>query len=481
MRGTFMGIETARRSIQVHRLSMDITNHNIANANTEGYSRQQAVASASEPYANVIPQAKMTYGQVGTGVDAKTIRRVRDEYLEIQVRDSASGEAFWQNQFDICSRLEAVFPEPAAPGIQEIMVRFFNNWQALNNTPQDPGIMAAVWETGEELAIHFNETYTQLKNIYNTVTNYDHAALATEKAAPITSGSIADSLQRINHITRDIIDLNNSIKKVIDSGNQPNDLRDRRDVLLRELAGYGPISTEQVMRNGKLTGEVTVSFLGINIVNNNGSATEARTLTSSIEQVENPDTGDISEEVFIIFGGGEKTSLTQKVLSEETGGLLGYEKARQRANLLMKQLDTLVNSLKNSINDIKPLHREGVDFFTGNGAADVKLGINASDIDGTKALRIVQLRDQKNTGGTTFLGYYGQMLASLGAEVHSAAQRVKSQESIGNQIKSLIESLSGVSLDEELSKVIQFQQGYNASAKLMSVMNEMLETLINRM
>jgi flagellar hook-associated protein 1 FlgK len=155
MTSTFFGIEIARRGLQAHRRSMDTTGHNIANANTPGYSRQEAVHTASHPHSVPSLNRQMNPGQLGSGVSVDFIRRIRNEYLDNQYRDNAATEGFWQAKLDVAQQTELIFPEPSGRGVQSVMLNFFNDWHELNNNPQDAGVKAAVRESGLELASIF--------------------------------------------------------------------------------------------------------------------------------------------------------------------------------------------------------------------------------------------------------------------------------------------------------------------------------------
>jgi flagellar hook-associated protein 1 FlgK len=162
MPGTFFGLEIARRGVNVHRATLNITGHNIANANTEGYSRQQAVIEASTPWTLPDLATKMQPGQLGTGVLSEQVRRIRDYHLDLQYREAGSNMGYWQKKLDVAQQIETLFPEPDGPGIQATLLEFFNNWHDLNNDPQDPGVKAAVAEAGDELAATIRHTHEQL-------------------------------------------------------------------------------------------------------------------------------------------------------------------------------------------------------------------------------------------------------------------------------------------------------------------------------
>ncbi|MCL6449629.1 MAG: flagellar basal body protein, partial [Armatimonadetes bacterium] len=162
MISTFFGIEIARRGLMAGRNAMDVTAHNLANASTKGYTRQDPVFTATDPY--TLPNAwqKLLPGQLGSGVEVSQIRRIRDSILDQQVRSALGEDGFWQARQDALQRVEAVFPEPSEVGLESVLARFFDAWHELNNNPGDPGLKAVVKEAGEELAVNFRHIYRQL-------------------------------------------------------------------------------------------------------------------------------------------------------------------------------------------------------------------------------------------------------------------------------------------------------------------------------
>ncbi|MGB9904545.1 MAG: flagellar hook-associated protein FlgK, partial [Desulfotomaculales bacterium] len=213
--GTFFGIEIARRGLNVHRTALETTGHNVANANTPGYTRQEAVITASDPYTSPSLETKLLPGQLGTGALAAMIRRIRNEYLDVQARDSISSREYWQIQEELFGRIEAVFPEPGSSGIADTLTKFFSYWQDLNNTPQDPGVKAAVAEAGDELATMMREAYRQLQDISNSI-------LKKDAGGAVTGGQMKDQVDTVNDILAQIRSLTESIKTVYAHGNQPN-------------------------------------------------------------------------------------------------------------------------------------------------------------------------------------------------------------------------------------------------------------------
>ena len=505
MSGTFFGLEIARRGLQTHRTAMDTTGHNVANASTPGYTRQEAVISATDPYCNPTLGTKLIPGQLGTGVAATMIRRVKNEYLDVQARDSASARDYWQIQEELFARIEAVFAEPGAKGIGDTLTKFFRYWHDLNNTPQDPGVKAAVAEAGDELATMMKEAYKQLGDISGSILKLDGAGNPQ-------GGQLQDQVDTVNDILRQIRDLTESIKRIYAQGNQPNDLLDRRDLLLDRLAQYGPVSVTHLTDGGKPTGEISLTFFGQDVRSENAKI--ELTVTS-----DRNDPKKVQEIKLAFSGSGNEVSLTGYSGDQPQGGsLLGlaetYQKIegnnaasnevlgyRDMLNELSKALSTVINAVLKT----EPLNEN---FFVPDGkltdgtfAVNPEIMKDPSKIDGTKALYVARLAsigmdglettlgqdsagDIKvttyNLSGATFNEYFNGILADIGARSGSAADLAANQGAVAEQIESLRQSVSGVNLDEELSRLLQFQYGYQASARVLTTVDEMLDYLINR-
>ncbi|SHE70559.1 flagellar hook-associated protein 1 FlgK [Desulfofundulus australicus DSM 11792] len=515
MPGTFFGLEIARRGLQVHRTAMDITGHNVANASTPGYTRQEAVITATGPYANPTLGSRLLPGQLGTGVEATMVRRIKNEYLDTQARDSISSRDFWQVQEDLFARIEAVFAEPGASGIASTLTKFFNTWQDLNNTPQDPGVKAAVAETGDELATMMREAYQQLGDIAESILKIEQDGSSIN----VTGGQLKDQVDTVNEILRQIRELTEAIKRVYAQGNQPNDLLDKRDLLLDRLAEYGPVSVTHLTEGGRPTGEIALTFFGEDV-------RAAGVTVELVPEVETPP-GEIKEVKLRI--GSEEVFLTNYPANlPKAGSLAGLEETRARIDGYTDEadnkvegyrdkLENLAGALKDTIyqalnhghddvpnNDIP----DKIDFFTGslaggNFAVDPDIMKDPTKIDGTNALYVARLAtigmdgtkdfelgkgasgnpvkvDLANLGGATFSEYFHALLADIGARSGSASDMAGSRRAVAEQVESLRQSVSGVNLDEELSRLIQYQYGYQASARVLATINEMLDYLINR-
>ncbi|MBO8129209.1 MAG: flagellar hook-associated protein FlgK [Peptococcaceae bacterium] len=457
MRSTFFGLEIARRALQAQRTSMDVAAHNLANANNEGYTRQDAVHSATNPYTIPTRTQKVTPGQIGTGVEVTEIRRVRDEILDRQVRSALSDAGYWESRQLALERVEAVFPEPSEYGLQKVIGKFFDNWHDLNNSPDDLGLKAAVVEGGRELASMIREAYVQLEDQQQGLK--DHLENYVVK--------------QINSLAAQLQDINNSLTKLGAAGHKANDLLDRRDLVLDKLAELGPITVEE--NDADHTVKVYMFGLELKDVDSNGEFVSGAV--------------DSTDDKFKLTF--ESAPSSKVVVSDyHTGAIAGWEQARQDIKGYMDDLDKLSAALINKVN-AEHTANGAPEFFAGNGANDITVNSalvgDPSQVDGSVALNIAGLRDDKfddldaDLNNQTFEQFYAGLVTKIGADVEGAGERMAGSKAVRDQLENLRQSVIGVSIDEELTKLTQYQYAYQAAAHVVTMIDEMLDTIIDRM
>ncbi|NLY49555.1 MAG: flagellar hook-associated protein FlgK, partial [Firmicutes bacterium] len=204
--------------------ALETTGHNIANANTKGYSRQEAILAATTPFS----RPGMGAGQVGTGVEVQRLRRVRESFLDAQFRNETKALGRWEVRRDTIEKIEAILHEPTDQGLSKLIERFFSAWDELAHYPEGEAARSAVRQQGVTLVDAFNHLAAQLNDLSADL-----------------SASIEVQVNQVNSLARQIRDLNTQIVKA-ESGNMAaNDLRDRRDLLLDELAKLVPVQVEE--------------------------------------------------------------------------------------------------------------------------------------------------------------------------------------------------------------------------------------------
>jgi flagellar hook-associated protein 1 len=228
MQSTFTGIEMGKRSVVAHAKGLSVIGHNLNNAATEGYSRQRVELSAYEPIFIPGLNREERAGQLGQGVIAAQITRAHDSLLEGRIVKQSAGTGYWDVRDSYILMAEQVYNEPGDLSVRSLMDRFWESWQNLSLYPEDRASRLAVLERGESLMDGIHRRYEGLKDIREML----------EQDIQVT-------VDRVNELTTDIAALNREILKVEAVGDNPNDLLDRRDLLVRRLADIVDITVDK--------------------------------------------------------------------------------------------------------------------------------------------------------------------------------------------------------------------------------------------
>lgn len=459
MRATFFTLEMARTALQAHQRATDVAGHNIANANTRGYSRQVLQLAANAPYALPDLTSPSQVGQVGTGVSVQDIQRVRDGFLDLQARAEHSRLGRWEARRGGLQQLEVIFLEPSTTGLRSVLDAFWGAFQDLAAYPESTAVRATVVDAGRALAEAVRHVYDQLvalrKNLDSSVTT---------RAA------------EVNRLAAEVAALNGQIQSVVAFGQKPNDLLDRRGVLLEDLAKMLDIQTVP-----DASGAVSVISGGVPLVDG--------TRPHALNAVPNPANDNLSDLVWSSTG-------TQAAV--RGGNLAGFLELRdQTVPAYLADLEAIVSTVVAQVN---ARHQAGfgLDGSTGfnffnpastaaslalNPAVEAdpaRIAASASGApgDGSNALAIADLRLATVLSGGTIDDYYRGMVGRLGLQTQEAVRLGQTTEALLLQIDQQRAAVSGVSLDEEMANLIRSQHAYNAAAKLVRVVDEMLETVI---
>ncbi len=426
---TLQGLQTALSGLVASQEAIDTTGHNIDNAETPGYSRQTAVLQTN-PALPIAAMSPLTGegGQLGTGVSVATITRIRNSYLDAQYRTQNAGLGAASTEAEELQQAQSAFDEPSSSGLSSQLSAFWGAWGSLANSPSSEAAREGVVSTGTQLATTLNQLSTQISTI---------STQATQQYNAIT-GSTGEVQDDANQIAQ----LNHQIKLSEQAGQQPNDLLDRRDLLLDKLSTLGNVTVTQAA-----DGTDTVNF---------GDAAkplvEGTTVTWPQE--------------LTAAAGGQLGALLK--LSGPTGQLAAYQTT----------LNEVAASLAGSVN---ALHTSRP-FFSGATAATIAVAVTPAEVQtsagGTAGGNEVAQAIAALRGGTAERTYTG-LVAQVGADVRTAQDDQTTAQAVVGSISNQRQSVSGVSLDEEMTNLISFQRGYEASARTMTAMDEMLSTLID--
>ena len=459
MYGVNVGLEIGKRALLSQQLLLNLTGHNIANVNTPGFTRQQAIVRSTDPYSSI-------KGNFGTGVEIVSIIRLRTLFLDEQYREESQSLGRWQTLSQGWGQIEMIYAEPSDSGLSSIMDNFWNAWQDLSVNPESMAARAAVKEQGNIVTNAFNHMAEQLTEFQQSLDE-----------------DIQKTVQLINNIGYQIAALNDSIETAELSGHKANDLRDRRDYLIDELSQLVNVNTLE-----QPSGNYTV-FLGSMMLVDGGDVQELETV------IRDQGSAIIHDVEFV------NSTAAPDISNGKLAGLI-----ETRDEIIMgrlQELDELALGLVEKINEV---HRQGynlynetgIDFFDKNttGAADIKLddmilsdeaniaaSLNGEPGDNSNVLQIAGLRFEltMRNGSASFGDFYNSLIGIIGLRAREAENNSVNQESLVFHIENNRQSLEGVSLDEEMTNMIKYEHAYQAAARVITTMDAALDTIINRM
>lgn len=557
MASIFSTFNTAKSGLTVHQSGINVTSHNIANSSTVGYSRQRAKIQTSRPIT-----LGAEAGQVGTGAQISAIERVRDSFLDYQVRVETAELGKYSTKLDYLSQVEGIFNEPSDTGISTALSDFFDAFQELSKQSTSSSTRVVVTQKTKTLCDLLNNTYSKL-----------------EKLQENSVESLKNSVKEVNSILEQLTTVNNQIRIASITGDNPNDLMDSRDNLLDELSSKFGIDVDKTQFNGnditatgiganlnplvnsEPNGEVTrLSFISEIKANNDGTHTisyfvngdteKPKTITVSGLAATEVDTlkktrillTDGNGEMLdgqgnIVKDGGTIANTIEKFIPK-SGEIAGAIEVQDSIGSYMNQLDKMAKGLALSVNaihsgDMTSNEKDTnkiLDFFVasdGSGETNIsaknisinalilespslintKENADAGEGDGSRALAIAQLQSTlisiskidstttraqlcKFTNGSTMSlvndvasgtkveSYFQDVVDKLGVEAQHAKRVVSNEEDLLNSLDLNRLSVSGVSLDEEMTNLIQYQKAYSANAKTITTVSDMLDIIL---
>src|SRR3954452_22540567 len=219
---SFFGLNTALRGLLAQQQALDVTAHNIANGATEGYSRQNAVLSASTAMRVISTGPNTSAGYIGSGVEVQQFTRVRDQFADLQFRAQNQSLGQYETTSTLVGEAELNLSEPSDTGLNELLGKFWSAWDDLSNNPESPATRQALVNQGQLLTDRINNLQTQLSGV----------RAEAQSQYTLLTGANGDVAALANEIGQ----LNASIKAAVSSGGQPNDMLDRRDAAIDKLS-----------------------------------------------------------------------------------------------------------------------------------------------------------------------------------------------------------------------------------------------------
>ncbi len=511
MVSTFMGLEISRRGMTAQQTALYVTGQNVSNASTPGYTRQRVNFQQTAPYPTPGINAPLITGQMGTGVDAGSIQRIRESFLDIQYRSENSKLGYWQARSDSLNKMESIMNETTDTGLANSIDQFWSALQDLANDPTNSGSRSVVRQRGEAVA----DTFNYLSNSLTTVQNDE-------------KDQIDVTVKQINSLLTQLDNTNKQIGAVEPSGYLPNDLYDERDRLIDELSSLVNIRVTYEKPGGNPNSNAE-GKASIKMIDDNGSELGVLLAGSGYNELKvNYDGADQSVNT-IQFGATtldfSKLNSTGKLKSLiESYGYESNGKATGTYPDMLNELDNLaytfatefnkVHESGMSPNEIANKTNDDIPFFADTNSAAITdrkgfasriqlaqqiqnsldniatadgsdpANVTVGDATNVKALANV-IKTQFDYGANNemadFQGYFQNVIGGMAVISQEATRMTTNSTALQQAVDQKRQSTSSVSLDEEMTNMIQFQQAYNASARMITLQDELLDKIINGM
>lgn len=470
MSGLFGTLNNATKGLLVQQSALQTTSHNISNANTEGYSRQKVTMVADNPY------TLGGIGQLGTGVRIASIDRIVDPYVNKQLRNENASLEMYSKKSEVLGQLEGIFNEPSTTGLNNNLSKVFSSWTYLGSNPE--------LLTAKTMVAQNSETFTDtLHHMSNQIDSLHEG----------TVQDIEKNVLDFNAKVEQLDSLNKQIFNVTSQGQAPNDLLDQQDKILSELTGIAGVEASYDKFN-----RVSVNVGGQSILTEDSIAKMT---------VEAKPAGQLAVD-------GKNIDITAGNIKGSQEALTEIDNKKQELNELAYTFATAVNKVHSDGEEGIPFFElgEGTDFAASiqvnkvilNDVSKINAGKDITNVvggDGTRAQAIAALQNTKleysanpaemkynettmtienQVGGSTVSGAYNDSVTQMGIVKQQSDNMVDSQESLVGLLQTRRESVSGVSINEEVTNTITYQSAFEANSRIISVVSEMLDTLINR-
>ena len=441
--------DISTRSLAVYQHALEIASNNIANSANPDYSRQKINLKTETP--------DIAGGFVwGSGVKIGDITRARDSFTDNQIRMNNPKNAESNNRSILMGQIQDSFSEPSDSGISSLMSNFFNSWQQLNVTPNSTPLRLNVLRSAEKLS-------NQVQSVYSSLTQTKSDILSDLKTQVVTLNNDLNQVQQLNA----------QIFQFTSAGQSPNDLLDQRDKVIDDLSKMG---------------NITVSY------DNNNSASISIGGVFAVDK-ENANQFSISEK------NGQATLVSKDNISAVLNSGSLFADTDIYSNEIPKDLKALDQLFSTFTDKINAIHQSGISienppgtnikFFDSysNGVLKINQAIetdpnkiavssDGSAGNGDIALQIADLSGKVMINGQTLQDNYSSLISQIGTNKQSADQSEQSSSLILQQLTTQKSSYSGVSVDEEMSNVLMYQRSYEASAKMIKVADDCLQTIL---
>jgi len=463
-------MQTGRSAMTAAKTAIATAGHNIANANTEGFSRQRieqnAAPGGSKPGSRT---------EVGRGVSSVAVSRINDEYVEKQIRNSTRDLSHAEEKDLFLRQTEDVFNELNGEGLNRLMTRFFNEFRKLGNEPDNEAVRQSIRESTKALVNDVKRMRGEIDEVRRHI-----------------DSRMDGYVREINSLSEELRDLNLKIKTTEIGGGKPNDLLDRRDTVLKKLGSFVDLQMHKDNEGG-----FVVNIKGVGPLVAGPVFTKFTTERSPADEQ-----GKVEGALELKTEASAAGNVTHQVSGGKLGALL--ETRDKLLSTVQDRLDQLAFGLTTAVNSI---HSQGVNRYGQVGSNffrplessfraaefidlsdEVKDNVNYiataiepdSPGDNRVALAISGLQGQKllNDGKATIDDFYNSIVSDIGVANARNRSVLTQQRDISTQLGKIREQVSGVSIDEETANLLQFQHAFDASAKVIQIADECLRTVL---
>lgn len=457
-------LHIAKEGLLTHQKTIQVTGHNISNANTEGYSRQRTRLVTAEPVQH-LP------GQLGLGVKVAEIKRVVDKFLNNQIYEETETYGRYDTQKAVLEKVEMVF---SGEYFNSLFSKFWNAWEDLANNPQGRGERTSLLGISEEVVSFLKKTYQDLTSL---------------QKRDIGQG-LREVVRELNRLSQEVATLNTKILAAEAGGQNANDYRDKRELVLKQISELIDVNAFEDS-DGSL---VILTVDGRPLVE--ASSSWDIVIASDEKGFETLNWQDRDKNLYDITQGLKGGKLGGWIVARDRY-VEGYkEDLNTFAKALMSEINKLHSSgysISKDPNTNQPY--TNILFFTGSSVYDMAVNTelkidpfkiataqdkNALPGDNRIALSIAELRYKPvlDSMVSTFEGFYQGLISKIGSDVRESQSFYEHQKDMLKYLDGFRESVSGVSIDEEMMNLLIQQRAYQASARVITTVNELMDTLL---
>lgn len=457
MGGINSTLNIAVNSLIAQQGALNVVSNNIANASTPGY-------TAERP--NLVEQAPVQYGAIvlGQGAELQSVQSLRDQVLQLQIDTQTQSQGQLNSYLGGMNQVQSLFNETQGVGLQNVMSQFFNSLQSLSTDPTSTPLRQGVLSAGQNLVNAFHTASSGLNQIQSGLDQ-----------------SVGQTVTQVNQLTGQIARVSGQIDTFTGTSNDPSALIDQRNQLVNQLSQLVNVSV------------TNASSGAFELTTSNGAALVVGNQSFSLSTKINPPTG--FQDIYSSTG----TDITSTISSGQLGGLL--QARDQDIPAAETSLDTLAYNAATAFNTQSKAGYDangnaGANFFTplsgvAGSAGQIALAISdpsliAASSDGApgsngNALALAGIQNQALIGGQSVTDYYSNLVDTVGNDVANANGQQQTVNSVLTQLQNQQNSLSGVSIDQQAAMLVQYQNAYQASAQVVTVVQQLMQSTLNMM